>query len=450
MPTSPQATIDTENPDFQNANNLLQFTNHSIFLTGRAGTGKSTFLRHISKETSKCHVVVAPTGIAAINVRGVTIHSFFQLPLGPILPNDERLKSLKYSKEKINLIEKLELLIIDEISMVRADLMDAIDRALRVVRKRPLPFGGVQLLLVGDLFQLEPVTKKEEWAWLENYYSTPFFFDAQVFHELDLINIELTTIYRQSDPYFIGLLNQVRNGVAGYNDIVALNQRPGRPFFNEKQFYITLCATRNIADNTNHEKLQQLKGPEFLLKGEIEDNFPNKNLPTEKELTLKERAQVIFIKNDFGEDSRRWVNGTLGVIEKVEDDGVFVKLEDGETHKVKKVQWDNIQYEYDAGKNRIVDKVVGTFTQFPLKLAWAITIHKSQGLTFERVVINLGRGAFAAGQLYVALSRCTTLEGIVLKTRIRSSDVIVRRAVLEFYQKMNDAAQIKKALEGKK
>jgi ATP-dependent exoDNAse (exonuclease V) alpha subunit len=173
-------------------------------------------------------------------------------------------------------------------------------------------------------------------------------------------------------------------------------------------------------------------------------------LPTEKELTLKERAQVIFIKNDFGEDSRRWVNGTLGVIEKVEDDGVFVKLEDGETHKVKKVQWDNIQYEYDAGKNRIVDKVVGTFTQFPLKLAWAITIHKSQGLTFERVVINLGRGAFAAGQLYVALSRCTTLEGIVLKTRIRSSDVIVRRAVLEFYQKMNDAAQIKKALEGKK
>lgn len=453
-----QKGMDINNLEFQYAHDILQYTNESVFLTGKAGTGKSTFLKLISNNTNKKHIVLAPTGIAAINVKGETLHSFFQLPFGPLLPNDERLNNPRFSKQKVKLVKELDLLIIDEISMVRADIIDAIDKVLRKITKRKnQPFGGKQLLFVGDLFQLEPVVKNEEWPILENFYDTPYFFGARVFRELNLVNIELEKVYRQKDQAFIEVLNKVRNGISEPQLLNQLNKKADPTFRQKDQdFYITLTATRSVADKTNQKHLKALNGELKTYEGFIEGEFPSKNLPTDYYLKLKEGAQVMFVKNDYeGTDSegetvaRRWVNGTIGIVDSFEEGGINVKLENGEVYKVKQEKWESITYQYDESANKVIEEVKGSFWQYPLKLAWAVTIHKSQGMTFDQVIIDLGRGAFAAGQLYVALSRCTNLDGIVLKSEITPRDLIVRKEVIDFYKKMNDQQQIQELLRPK-
>jgi ATP-dependent exoDNAse (exonuclease V) alpha subunit len=439
------AEIDFKNEGFEYAEKLVLDTRYSVFLTGKAGTGKSTFLRYIADKTTKNFIVVAPTGIAAINARGETIHSFFGIPFGPLQPSDPRLKNNRYNEEKTQVMENLELLIIDEISMVRADLLDGVDYILRKVRRNPYPFGGVQVLLVGDLFQLEPVVTQDEKPFLQNYYRSPYFFNAWALRELDLVNIELEKIYRQEDPFFIGILNGIRNNTATYDDLVNLNRRPSKVMSDDNKFYITLSTTRKTADKTNAEKLSALPGELFEFEGKVEDDFPDKNLPTDRMLQLKEGAQVIFIKNDIA-FNRKWVNGTIGVVEKIEEDQLTVKLDSGKQVVVERSIWENVKFRFNAEKNRIEEEVIGKFTQFPVKLAWAVTIHKSQGLTFDNVILDMGTGAFAAGQLYVALSRCRTLEGIILKNKIRQRDIIVREEVLAYYEKMNDFSQINNLL----
>lgn len=430
------------------ADKLVNETNNSIFLTGKAGTGKSTFLRKIAIESEKSLVVLAPTGIAAINARGQTIHSFFKVPFGPLQPADARLRKIRYKPERTKIIENLELLIIDEISMVRADLLDAIDYLLRKIRGVGKPFGGVQVLLVGDLFQLEPVVPKEESIFLENFYRSPYFFSAWVFNEIDIVNLELQKIYRQTDPLFIGLLNKIRTKKASYDDLIQLNRRPSKKMASDKAFYIALCTTRRKAKQINDEKLKYLTTDEFIFEGEIKDKFPINSLPTDVELKLKKDAQVIFIQNDYSGE-KKYVNGTIGKIISLEEDCIEVELDNGKVVDVEQTFWENVEYKFNKDKNKIEEVVIGTFTQHPLKLAWAITIHKSQGLTFENVIIDLDRGAFAAGQLYVALSRCTSLEGIVLSSKIKQSDIIVRQEVIDYYLKMNDRAQLMKAVSKK-
>ena len=441
--------LDHENESFYYAQQLVEHTSHSVFLTGKAGTGKSTFLREITRSTQKKHVVVAPTGIAAINVRGVTIHSFFQLPIGPIQAEDARINTFRFNANKVKLIKELELVIIDEVSMVRADIMDAIDYVLRRIRKNNTSFGGVQLLLVGDMFQLEPVVPRQEEHFLSERYETPFFFSARAFSSLqsDLVNIELTKVYRQSDEVFIDLLNKIRTNDAHRAEMELLNERNEiSPPFDDSSFYITLASRKHIVDKTNKHKLARLEGAEHKYTGKLEGTFPLSGLPTDLELTLKVGAQVIFVRNDSAENKRRWVNGTIGKIVSLEDDKIEVELENGYRYDVEKVVWENIKYEYDAGKKTIDETVIGTFKQFPIKLAWAITIHKSQGLTFDNVVVDLGRGAFAAGQLYVALSRCTSMHGLYLSSRVSPGDVIVREEVVHFYERNNDLRIIKQAL----
>lgn len=439
---------DPENIGTEYAEKLIEDTKYSVFLTGKAGTGKSTFLRYIAEKTKKNHIVVAPTGIAAINARGETIHSFFGIPFGPLQPSDPRLKKNRYSEEKTQIMENLELLIIDEISMVRSDLLDGVDYILRKVRRNPYPFGGVQVLLVGDLFQLEPVVTQDEKPFLENYYPSSYFFHAWVLRELDLVNIELEKIYRQQDPFFIRLLNAIRNNTATYDDLVKINRRPSKVMSDDTKFYITLSTTKKAADRTNMEKLNALDEKEFVFEGEIDDDFPEKNLPTDKTLRLKKGAQVIFVKNESN-SPRRWVNGTIGVIDEISENSIRVKLDSGIVVDVYEEIWENVKFKFNPEKNKIEEEVVGKFTQYPLKLAWAITIHKSQGLTFDNVILDLGTGAFAAGQLYVALSRCRTLEGIVLRNKIRQRDVIVREEVIAYYEKMNDFTSINNILGGK-
>lgn len=430
------------------ADKLVNETSNSIFLTGKAGTGKSTFLRKIAKESEKSLVVLAPTGIASINARGQTIHSFFKIPFGPLQPADARLRKIRFKPEQTTIIENLELLIIDEISMVRADLLDAIDYLLRKVRNIGLPFGGVQILLVGDLFQLEPVVPKEEAVFLDNFYSSPYFFSAWVFNEIDIVNLELQKIYRQTDPLFIGLLNKIRTKKASYDDLIQINNRPSKKMQDDKAFYIALCTTRRKAKTINDQKLLSLKEEEYTFEGIIKDKFPINSLPTDLELKLKNNAQVIFIQNDYSGE-KKYVNGTIGKIVSLSNDKIEVELDDGKIVEVEQTFWENIEYKYNKETNKIEDVIIGTFTQYPLKLAWAITIHKSQGLTFDNVIIDLDRGAFAAGQLYVALSRCTSLEGIILSTKIKQSDIIVRKEVIDYYVKMNDRTQLMKAVQKK-
>lgn len=457
MSTDLPDNLDRQNLEFSYAYDLIQKTRESVFLTGKAGTGKSTFLKLISRETEKKHVILAPTGIAAINAKGETIHSFFQLPLGPILPNDKRLTNTSMSREKVKLISSLELIIIDEISMVRADVIDALDYVLRrVTKQRNRPFGGKQLLFVGDLFQLEPVVTGDTWEILDQFYETPYFFGARVFNDLNLVNIELQQVYRQTDEAFISLLNAIRNGDMSYDQLAILNQRyTDKRAAEPEDFSITLTTTHTIANGINNDNLAKLEGRPVSIEGEIEGDFPAKSLPTAYELELKKGAQVIFIRNDYEGDLdaeqgtiRRWVNGTIGKVDDFDEEGVWVRLSDDQVHKVQKESWERIQYNYDEEKGEVVEQVMGTFRQFPLKLAWAVTIHKSQGLTFERCQIDLGRGAFAGGQLYVALSRCRSFEGLTLRTRVRPKDIIVRREVLDFYQTMNDENLIQNLLSG--
>lgn len=448
--------IDTNNKEFQDALNLIQYTRQSVFLTGKAGTGKSTFLKYICQNTKKKHVVLAPTGIAAINAGGSTLHSFFKLPFYPLLPDDPNLslqrgrihEFFKYTKPQRKLLEELELIIIDEISMVRADLIDAVDRILRVYsRNLREPFGGKQLLLVGDVFQLEPVVKSDEREILNRFYPTAYFFSAKVFSQIDLVSIELQKVYRQTDKVFVGVLDHIRSNTAGSADLQLLNTRYGTDIEeHEEDMYITLATRRDNVDYINDRKLAELPGVPVTFHGEVTGDFPESSLPTSRELVLKPGAQVIFIKNDF---DHHWVNGTIGVVSGFdeEDETLYIITDDGKECDVKPESWKNIRYKYNEKKKEIEEEVLGTFSQFPVRLAWAITIHKSQGLTFSRVVIDFTGGVFAGGQAYVALSRCTSLEGIQLKRPVNRADIFVRPEIVHFSERFNNRQAIDRALK---
>ncbi|MDR2388391.1 MAG: AAA family ATPase [Tannerellaceae bacterium] len=445
---------DTNNKEFQDALQLITCTRQSVFLTGKAGTGKSTFLKYICKHIRKKFVVLAPTGIAAINAKGVTLHSFFKLPFRPLLPDDPDLSIkdgkifdfLKYNKSKRKLISEIELIVIDEISMVRADIIDCIDRILRVYSQNMRsPFGGKQLLLVGDVYQLEPVVPSDQKEILNHFYSNPFFFSAHVFKEINLVSIELQKTYRQSDPIFIRVLDKIRNNTACREELDVLNTRCIADFTPKNEdMYVTLATRRDHADYINERKLGELPGEEILCRGTVRGEFPESSLPTQLKLSIKEQAQIIFIDNDL---ERRWVNGTIGRISKIDAAGhVYALLENGKEHLVEETEWHNYKYTYNEKEKRIEEQIIGTFRQLPLRLAWAITIHKSQGLTFSRVVIDLTGGAFAGGQTYVALSRCTSMEGLVLKWKITERDIFIRKEIVEFSRMFNDKKRIEAAI----
>ena len=447
--------LDTNNKEFQDALQLITHTRQSVFLTGKAGTGKSTFLKYICNHTKKKYVVLAPTGIAAINAGGVTLHSFFKLPFRPMLPDDPDLslshgrifEFFKYPKEKRKIIAEVDLIIIDEISMVRADIIDCVDRILRVYSgNMRLPFGGKQLLFVGDVFQLEPVVPSDQKEILSLFYASPFFFSARVFKDINLVPIELQKVYRQTDSVFINILDRIRNNAARKQELDTLNGRYFPSFEPQNEdMYITLATRRDQVEFINEKKLAELPGEEYVSVGKIEGDFPESSLPTQLNLSIKEQAQVIFIDNDY---ERRWVNGTIGMVSGIDENGnVYVLLESGVEHLVEPTSWRNYKYKYNEKEKRIEEEIVGTFEQLPIRLAWAITVHKSQGLTFSRVVVDLTGGVFAGGQTYVALSRCTSLEGLVLKSKISSRDIFIRKEIVEFSQIFNNQALIEKSIK---
>lgn len=438
-------TTDPSNINFQLAADFINFSNRSVFLTGKAGTGKTTFLKHIKQHSIKQMAVVAPTGVAAINAGGVTIHSFFQLPFSPFIPQSKGFKKedsldkhqligrIKVSSERRKIFQQLELLVIDEISMVRADVLDAIDVVLQHFRNNYLePFGGVQVLFIGDLLQLPPVVKEEEWILLSPYYESPYFFSSKVIQQKKPAFVQLEKIYRQKDERFINVLNQVRNNELNQSGYEILHQQYNPNFQNLKEdSYITLTTHNHKADTINTEELVKLKTPIFTYKAAIEQDFGAKMFPADETLQLKLGCQVMFIKND-ADKAKRYYNGKIGIVESIEEEKIMVLCKgEIEAIEVKKHRWENIRYSLNKQSQKLEEEVVGSFTQYPLRLAWAITIHKSQGLTFEKAIIDAGQ-AFAPGQVYVALSRCTSLSGMVLLSKITPSSLSVDQRIIDY------------------
>ncbi|OIQ18848.1 helix-turn-helix domain-containing protein [Lacinutrix sp. MedPE-SW] len=424
------------NKEIDLAWDFINNTDRNIFLTGKAGTGKTTFLHKLKKDSIKRMVIVAPTGVAAINAKGMTIHSFFQMPFGPIVPEDYNINSSafnkKFSKTKINIIKSMDLLVIDEISMVRADLLDGIDKVLRRFKNRDLVFGGVQLLMIGDLQQLSPVVKDHEWHILKTYYKNAFFFSSIAFQASNTITIELKHIYRQDNPTFIHILNEIRNDTLSLQSARELNKRFKPDFISSKEDgYISLTTHNNKAESINNEALKAIKEKEVVYKAKIEGKFPEVSFPNKEDLILKVGAQVMFIKNDSSVE-KRYFNGKIGTVILLDKNEVVVKCPDDDFNiNVGHEIWENISYSVNKETNSITENKIGSFSQIPLRLAWSITIHKSQGLTFEKAIID-AQGAFAHGQTYVALSRCKSLEGLVLKTKIGSNQIISDSNVITF------------------
>lgn len=433
-----------ENPPMELAFNFVQFTNRNVFLTGKAGTGKTTFLHNLKKVSPKRMIVVAPTGVAAINAGGVTIHSFFQLPFSPFIPTQkvgehkENKNVQKFSREKINIIRSMDLLVIDEISMVRADVLDAIDDVLRRFKNKHKPFGGVQLLMIGDIQQLAPVIKDDEWDILKQWYDSIYFFGSRALNMTQYVSIELKHIYRQKDSVFINLLNNVRDNMVDDGLLNELNKRYDPDFAkNAPDGYIILTTHNYQAKTINDRKLAQIDDKEYCFKAQIQGDFPEYSYPTDDELVLKEGAQVMFVKNDTSRE-KLFYNGKIGVVEKINKDSICVRCDkDEEAITVELAEWQNIKYSINETTGDIQEEVVGTFLQFPLKLAWAITIHKSQGLTFEKAIID-AKSAFAHGQVYVALSRCKSLEGLVLGSKLTARSIISDTTVRKFSNKVSE------------
>jgi len=427
-----------QNSELALAWQFIENTGTHLFLTGKAGTGKTTFLRKLKRESPKRMVVIAPTGIAAINAGGVTIHSFFQIPFAPYVPessfstNGQATYRFRFGKEKINIIHSMDLLVIDEISMVRADLLDAVDEMLRRYRDRHKPFGGVQLLMIGDLQQLAPVVKDEEWQMLKKYYDTPYFFSSRALKQTEYCTIELKTVYRQSDGAFLDLLNRIRENHCDPQVLEALNRRYLPDFQPRKEEgYIRLVTHNYQAQRINNYELEQLPGRSYAFRATIDGKFPEYSYPTDELLELKKGAQVMFVKNDSSGE-HRYYNGMIGEVTDLSADSIEVRAKDSTAaFLLQEEEWANAKYVLDEESKEIVEDIEGTFRQFPLKLAWAITIHKSQGLTFERAIIDAS-SSFAHGQTYVALSRCKTLEGLVLSAPLSAKAVISDRAVDRF------------------
>lgn len=449
---------DESNITFSLAADFIHHTSKSVFLTGKAGTGKTTFLKHITNTSQKNHAVAAPTGVAAINAGGVTLHSLFQLPFGIYLPlhhvpesngsvqittRATLFKNLQLSKSKRDLIQELELLIIDEVSMVRCDMLDAIDVILKAVRKNQRPFGGVQILFIGDLYQLSPVAKTDEWRILQEYYSSPYFFDAKVILENPPLCIELTKIYRQNEQIFIDLLNNVRNNVATTQDLTLLNSRLNPT--EKTDGFITLTTHNDRANAINISELEKLAGESFTYEASIDNEFSDRSYPTDSVLTLKKGTRVMFIKNDSSED-KRYYNGKIATVLDLDDETITVEFDHGGTFELTKETWRNIRYQYNNDTDEIDEEELGSFTQFPIRLAWAITIHKSQGLTFQNAIIDAG-SSFATGQVYVALSRCTSLNGLVLKTAITQQQISTDPKVIAYANQLKDEASLSTILE---